>query len=98
MATYTELYDLRNDSEFRNKVAVAVVIAAEEKLSGTPTTAEAQWAVNAISNPGEVAKQVINLVLAANNSATPTQILEATDAAIQTNVDAVVDGLVAAGG
>ena len=98
MATYTELFDLRNDSVLRNKIAVAVVVSAEGKLAGTPTAEEAAWAVDVISNPDGTAKQVINLVLAANKDATPSAILAATDAAIQANVDAVIDGLVSAGG
>jgi hypothetical protein len=98
MATYTELYGLRNNSGLRNKIAVAVVVAAEAKLAGTPSTAEAAWAVTACSDPNGMAKKVVNLVLVANKGAGTTAILEATDSAIQANVDAVIDGLVAAGG
>ena len=94
MATYTELYGLRTNSELQDKIAVAVVIAAEEKLSGTPSAAEAAWARGVVQNPGGTAKAAINLVLAANKAATSTAILAATDAAIQANVDAVVDGLI----
>ena len=94
MATYTELYDLRNNSEFRNKVAVAVVVAAEAKLSGTPSAAEAAWAIGVAQNPGSAANAAINLVLAANKGLSTATILGATDSAIQGNVDDVVDGLV----
>ena len=94
MAAYLELYDLRSNSGLRNKIAVATVIAAEEKLSGTPTAAEATWALGVVTNPNAAAKEVINLVLAANKSSSTSAILSATDAAIQANVDAVVDGLI----
>ena len=94
MATYEELYTLRGSSSLRNKIAVAVVIAAEEKLSGTPTAAEASWARGVISSPNAWAKSVLNLVLAANKDASSAGILSATDAAIQANVDAIVAGII----
>ena len=94
MATYAELYALRQDSDLQDKIAVAVVIAAEGKLSGTPSAAEATWARSVVQNPGGTAQAVTNLVLAANKSASSAVILAATDAAIQSIVDAVVDGLI----
>jgi len=94
MATYAELYDLRNNSELRNKIAVAVVVAAQAKLAGTPSAAEAGWARGVIRSPGSTADAAINLVLAANKTAEVSAITGATDAAIQSNVDAIVDGLV----
>lgn len=94
MATYLELSTLRSDSDFQDKVAVACVIAAEAKLSGTPSAAEASWARGVLASPGGTANSVINAVLAANKSASVAAILAATDAAIQANVDAVVDGLI----
>ena len=94
MATYEELYGLRNDDTLRAKVAVAAVIAAQAKLAGTPTAAEAAWARGVIANPMATADQVVHLVLAANNTASVAAITGATDASVQTNVDAVVDGLI----
>ena len=94
MATYMELHALRSDSDLQDKIGVACVIAAEVKLSGTPSAADAAWAKGVIANPGNVATSVINAVLAANKDAAASAILAATDAAIQTNVDAVVDGLI----
>jgi hypothetical protein len=94
MATYTELYGLRNNSVLRNKIAVAVVVAAQTKLAGSPSAAEAKWAVGVVTNPNSAANAAINLVLAANKDATVEQILEASNPAIQSNVDAVIDGLV----
>lgn len=94
MATYMELAGLRTDSDLQDKIAVACVIAAEAKLSGTPTAAQAAWATGVLASPGGAAKSVINAVLAANKDAAASAILAATDAAIQANVDAVVDGLI----
>jgi len=97
MATYLELFDLRTDATLQNKVAVATTIAAEAKLTGTPTAAEAAWALRVLQNPASYAGTIINAVLAANKAATTTAILAATDAAIQANVDAIVDGIITAG-
>ncbi len=36
MASYTDLYGLTSNDELRNRVRVAVVIAAEALISGTP--------------------------------------------------------------
>ena len=97
MATYTELKALQSDSVLQDKIAVACVIAAHTRLSGTPSAAEAVWASGVIQSPGPVAKAVINAVLAANKTASVATIQGATDAAIQTNVDSVVDGLILGG-
>ena len=97
MATYAELYALRVDDDLRVKVAVATVVAAQTKLAGTPSAAEAAWARGVIASPGNIAEQVVNLVLAANKSATGATIQGASDATVQTHVDAVVDGLILGG-
>ena len=92
MATYLELFALRNHSELRNRVAVAVVIAATAiKEEAPPVESRLEWARAALANPEAVAKQVWNSVLAQNESATVAAITGATDATIQTAVDAVVD-------
>lgn len=95
MATYEELYDLRSNTLLRNKVAVAVVVAAEAKLTGTPTAAEAKWARSVVANPNNAANETLNLVLAANKDIAAGAISSASDTAIQSNVDSVVDGLIA---
>ena len=94
MATYAELYDLRVDDDLRHKVAVAAVVAAQTKLAGTPTAAEAEWARGVVASPDGTATQLVNLVLAANKGLTVAAIQSAADSAVQTNVDALVDGLI----
>ena len=94
MATYAELFGLRQDSDLQDKIAVAVVVAAQSKLAGSPTAAEAAWAKSAIQNPGPLSKSIINVVLAANKDASVGTIQGASDAAIQANVDTVIDGLI----
>jgi len=97
MATYMELFALRADSDLQDKIAVAVAIAAYAKLSGTPSADEAAWAKNAIADPGSMSRVVINAVLAANKTESVATIQGASDAVIQTTVDAVIDGLVLGG-
>lgn len=94
MATYQELYDLRVNDALRAKVAVAAVVAAWTKLAGTPTAAEAAWAKGVIASPDGTATQLVNAVLAANKDASVAAITSASDAIVQTNIDAIVDGLV----
>ena len=95
MATYEELYGLRNDSGLRNRVVVACIISAEGIMSedgGTPNHANRLiWAAAVFASPTQEAERMYWAVLAANKDATIAQIQSATDAAIQTNVDAHVD-------
>ena len=98
MATYAELFDLNSDDALRNKIAVAVVVKAQELIDGgSPTTAEITWANDAIGNPQSKASAIMNYVLAANKAATVAQIQGAADSAIQANVDTAVDALIAGG-
>ena len=97
MATYLELSSLSNDSDLRNKVAVALAIEAQAILiSASPTAAQASWASRVLRNPLTEARSAINAVLAANSSATVAQIQAATDTAIQSNVSDIVDVLILA--
>jgi len=98
MATYEELFDLRANSELRNKVSVACAKRAQELLDGgAPTADEVAWASAVLINPLAQADKIFIYVLAANSAATVSQILAATDAAIQSNVDAAVAALIAGG-
>mgnify|MGYP007073271500 FL=1 len=98
MADYDELYGIIQDSTLRNKVAVAVAIKAQVYIDGgTPTSDELTWASRAIKNTRSVAAEIMPYVIAANKDSSVAQITGATDAAIQTNVDAAVDALVGGG-
>lgn len=98
MATYLELYELRADVDLRYRVTVAVAVKAQALIDGgTPTTAEITWADAALKNPVAKAIEILNYILAANKSATVSNITGAADTAIQTNVDAAVDALIAGG-
>lgn len=94
MATYSELRNLFNDSDLTEKVEVAIVVAAQELVAGTPTTAQKAWIAAAFANPSAEAKKALMAVLAANKDVTVAAIQGATDTAIQTQVNSVVSILV----
>lgn len=98
MATYSELYTLGSNSDLRNKIAVAVSIKAAAFIAeSTPTADKLAWASKALNSPVAEAVKLLPYVLAANNTLTVAQITNATDAAIQSGVDAAVNKLVAGG-
>lgn len=101
MATYAELYGLKNDSALRNRVLTACVIAAEAVMNEVDTTPNHAnrliWAAAVFAGPVSEANRMFMAVLAANKDVTVAQIQSASDAAIQTNVDDHVD-LFATGG
>ena len=92
MATYAEIRTLFNDSALKNRVATAVIIAANGILNEvTPSINRKAWANKAFQGPEGESVRVLMSVLAANNSATVAQITGASDTQIQTNVDAAID-------
>jgi len=91
MATYTELFGLRNDSDLRNRIIVACIIAAEgimaEDAATTGHTQRMAWARQVFANPGNEADRMLMAVLAANNTLSTETIQGASDADIQTAVN-----------
>lgn len=98
MATYTDLADIQENASYGalvQKIRVAAVIKAVALLdAATPTSAEVAWALSALDSPASAAESVSWYVIGANNSATVAQIVGASDAAVQTNVNAAVDKIV----
>jgi hypothetical protein len=97
MASYLELLDASNDDTLNQRMRVAVVIAAElvrtESTATTNHTARAAWAKTVYADPTAVAHKMIYAVLAQNAAAPLATILAATDASIQTAVNAAIDAL-----
>lgn len=95
MATYAELLSASEDPTLLNKVRVACVIAAEkvrvEATSVTNHTARLAWAKTVYASPESVMRRMLWAVLAQNQAATLAAILGATDATVQSAVDAAVD-------
>ena len=92
MATYTELFDLRHNEVLRNRVTVACMVAAEKVMAEDPPVAiRRKWAVAAFENPEAWGQRALRFLLAQNRELTTAQLTGATDAAIQTAVDATVN-------
>lgn len=104
MASYTELRALYGDEALVKKIEVAVAVVAQKIASGNddeaPFSQEAgahnlrvQWAKQAIVNTSQTAQYVLKLVLATHRALTVAQLNSATDEAIQTAVESVIDAL-----
>lgn len=95
MATYKELFDLSSSDDLRNKVQVACIIAAEtvraESEAVNNHANRLKWAKAVFENPASMAKTMLWAILAGNSSATVSQIVNASDSAIQTKVTAAID-------
>ena len=98
MASYTDLFALRNDSVLINRIAVAVTIKAQIYVDGaTPTADQLTWAGRVLNAPRPEAEKLLHYLVALNNTATIPQITGTTDAALQIAVNAGVDAFVAGG-
>jgi hypothetical protein len=95
MATYTELFTQYTDRILLDRITIAIFIAADTVVNESPATTNHAnrfiWASDAFNNAENYARRFLAAVLAANESATVSQIQNSTDAQIQNNVDAVVD-------
>lgn len=95
MATYDELLLAAEDAGLNKHIRVACVIAAEAirtEVTGTANHANRMlWAKAVFQNPGAEAQRMVWAVLAQNKSATLAAITGASDATVQTAVNAAVD-------
>lgn len=95
MATYAELRTASELPALLIQVQVACIVAANTislEVDTTPLHSQRlKWASLAYGDPVATARKMIWAVLAANKSSTPAQIAGATDAVVQTAVDANVN-------
>ena len=95
MATYAELLQASENDTLNRKLRVAVIIAAETVRTESPATtnhtARIAWAKQVFANPIAEAQRMLWAVLAQNQSATLAQITGASDATVQSAVDAAID-------
>lgn len=95
MATYAELLLASENETLRNKIKVANVIAAEvvrTEANGTPNHDNRMvWAKTVFTDPEGTARRMVWAVLAQNSTATLAQITGASDATVQSAVNAAVD-------
>lgn len=95
MATYIELRQLYSHSGLKNRIEVAVVVAAEKirtEASDAPNHVNRlTWAKATFSGPGRVAEQMLMALLAANRASTVQQLIDVTDEGLQTAVENAVN-------
>lgn len=95
MATYSDLYNLNNNSDLKNRVMIACLVSAEAivaELDTVPNHANRLiWAAKVFATPAAESDRMFWALIAANNSLTLEQITGATDAGIQTEVNNHVD-------
>jgi len=91
MATYTELYQLAQDSSLIAKVTIAIAVAAEairiEDVETANHSARISWATRALFNPDGEARKIMWLLMAQNAAATVGQIQGASDVDILSAVN-----------
>lgn len=96
MATLQELRGLFDDSDLREKIEAALVKEAQSRLVSASTDAEKRWIAAVLIDPRTEATRAQRYVLAANAGLTVTQILQANDVAIESNVSDATDLFIAA--
>lgn len=95
MATYTEMQGIFADATLLAKVSSACIVAADtirqEATNTANHSARLAWAKLALDSPSAVAAKMLPAVIAQNKSLTLAQINSASDANLQTAVDAAVN-------
>jgi hypothetical protein len=97
MAAYTALVALAQNDTLKQQIKMAIAVTAQTittELGTVPNhSSRVAWAKQALASPDAAVESVMWSVLAANAAATVVQITTATDATVQTAVDAAVAGL-----
>lgn len=95
MATYQELLTAAQSDDLKKKVRVACMIAANAIMTentATPNHAgRLAWARSVYENPEAIGKKMLWAVIAQNNAVALSAITGASDANVQTAVNAAVD-------
>ena len=96
MATYLELYNMRDNDTLRQRIETALIIKAQSYLDGNATQSERAWAKMVFQDGHSESARMLKYLLAKNKAATVAQIEGVTDAALSTQIDAVAAQFVAA--
>lgn len=102
MATYAELHTMHSDGELLARIMVACIVAAEEIRTEAGSVQNHAnrllWAKEVFRDPGQEARRMLMAVLAQHKTSTVNQIRGASDAAMQSAVNAAVDVFATGGG
>lgn len=97
MATYLELAALYDNAPLRQRIEVALLIRAQGYLeAATPTQQQRAWARYVFEAPQSEARRMLMFLLAKNSGLTVANITGASDATLQSQVDAVAAQFVSA--
>lgn len=95
MAAYIDLRGLINDPVLKDRVSIALLVAAETIRTEDPGTVNhtnrLAWAKKVLSDPDGNAFNMLRALIAQNAAQTLANIQGATDAAIQSAVDGAVN-------
>ena len=95
MASYAEIATINSNAgwqAFHDKVMVAAIIKAHAIINSTsPPATRLIWAKETLESPRQAASDIAFYAIAANSGATVSQMLTASDAVIQGNIDEAVD-------
>lgn len=95
MASYTEIYELRQEAGFAYRIESAIAdVANDVRLEDAEVPNHDNrliWAAKAMRYPGEELEGVLSGVLIANLGSSKAEILGASDADIKSAVAALVD-------
>lgn len=93
MATYTELRTAFGDTDFRNRIEVGMTDAAYQVIAeddATPNHANRlKHAFRVLENTAVEAERMAKAILTKNKAFTIQQIIGATDASIETQIEAL---------
>ncbi len=92
MAELIELYQLKSNSELRNRIEMAVLIEAEAiRVEENPTPARTAWSRSVFADPRSEANRMFRALIAAHADLTIDEIENVGDAQIKTAVAAAVN-------
>ena len=95
MATYNELLSVAANNDLQSRMRVAVLVAADTirlEAEATPNHANRMlWAKKAYLDPVSIAPPLLWATLVQNRAASLGALTSATDAVLQTAVDAAVN-------
>lgn len=99
MATLTELVTLFSDSALRNRVTAAAIIKAQATLANVAAPAGRKaWAETCLASTGNTVDLLFKYIIAQNATAELSAITGASDANVQTAVNAAIDAVYPAEG
>lgn len=97
MATYLELYGLRNNSNLRNRITIAIAIKGQTLVDSQASVKQVEWVGQAMADPASKVELVLNYMLAKQAGIEISNVDKISDEDLQAHVDAVIDKIIEGG-